>query len=91
MRKHPKKPKLLGPLKTSFELTNIIQTLAEDPDVKKKARIRPGLAVPYSDLIALLQQMCEKGAIRAQFVAGDLTHIEQKPVYPANSEEKSPQ
>ena len=87
MRKHPKRPKLLGPLNTSFELIDIIQALCQDPDTEKTPGIRPGLGVLYTDLIALLQQMCLKGVVNAQFVAGDLTHVEQIPASTPKSEE----
>lgn len=73
MRKLPNKPRLVGPLLASYELSDIIQTLCEDADIEKKAKLRPGLGVSYSDMIALLEKMCRTGAVRAKFVAGDLT------------------
>lgn len=90
MRKHPKRPKLLGPLNTSFVLTDIIQALCQDPDTEKTPGIRPGLGVPYTDLVALLQQMCFKGATNARFVAGDLTSVEEIPASSPKSEENTP-
>ncbi len=47
-------------LESSFELDDIIRTLCEEPVGKK----HPGLSVSYADMIALLKQMCEKGAIK---------------------------
>jgi flagellar basal body P-ring protein FlgI len=91
MRKHPKRPKLLGPLNTSFVLTDIIQALCQDPDTEKTPGVRPGLGVPYTDLVVLLQQMCFKGVTNARFVAGDLTSVAEIPVSTPKSEEKTPQ
>jgi flagellar basal body P-ring protein FlgI len=75
MRKHPTRPKVVGPLRSSLELGEIIQTLCEDP-VKRSEQGRIGLGVSYTDMIALLKQMCEKGAVEANFEAGPLPSIE---------------
>ncbi len=64
-------------LKSSLELGDIIETLCGEPAPKKKAE-RRGLGVPYYEAIAILQQMCEKGAIQAQFHAGPLPEISLK-------------
>ena len=75
MRKHPKRPTVVGPLRSSLELGEIIQTLCEEP-VKRSEQERIGLGVSYADMIALLKQMCEKGAVEAKFEAGPLPKIE---------------
>lgn len=74
MRKHPTRPRVVGPLRSSLELGDIIQTLCEEP-VKRSEQGRIGLGVTYSEVIALLKQMCEKGAVEAKFEAGPLPNI----------------
>jgi hypothetical protein len=69
IRKHPKRPGAITQLKCTYELGDIIQTLCQEP-VANTENIRVGLGVPYSDVIALLKQMVDKGAVNAQFVAG---------------------
>ncbi len=75
MRKHPKHPTVVGPLRSSLELGEIIQTLCEEP-VKRSEQGRIGLGVSYADMIALLKQMCDKGAVNAEFRAGPLPKID---------------
>jgi len=75
MRKHPTRPTVVGPLRCSLELGDIIQTLCEEP-VRKTENGRIGLGVSYAEMIGLLKQMCEKGAIEAEFKAGPLPRIE---------------
>ena len=75
MRKHPKHPTVVGPLRSSLELGDIIETLCEEP-VKRSEQGRLGLGVSYADMIALLKQMCEKGAVEAKFEAGPMPKIE---------------
>jgi len=73
VRKHPRRPKIIGPLNSGFELTEIIRTLCETPSEQGKLGLRPGLGISYSDLIVLLEQMCQSGSIRAQFQAGPMS------------------
>ncbi len=75
MRKHPTRPTMIGPLKSSLELGDIIETLCEEP-LKRTEQGRLGLGVSYADMIALLKQMCEKDAIEAEFRAGPLPRME---------------
>ncbi|MHC4124226.1 MAG: flagellar basal body P-ring protein FlgI [Planctomycetota bacterium] len=58
-------------LKSSFDLNDIIRTLCEGPLKQGNYELR----VTYADLIAILKQMCEKGAIPAEFKAGPLPQI----------------
>ena len=74
MRKHPTRPTVIGPLRSSLELGDIIETVCEEP-VRRTEQRRLGLGVSYADMIALLKQMCEKGAIEAEFRAGPLPKI----------------
>jgi len=75
MRKHPKRPSVIVQLKSTFELSDIIQTLCEEP-LKKAEEGHLGLGVSYADMIALLKRMCDKGAVRAEFRAGALPRME---------------
>jgi len=74
IRKHPRRPDVILQLKSSFDLIDIILTLCEEPLTKDKQE-RQGLGVSYSDMIALLKQMCDKGVITADFRAGLLSKI----------------
>jgi hypothetical protein len=74
IRKHPVRPDVVIQLKSSFEVGDIIRTLCEEP-LGGREQGRLGLNVSYSDAIVLLKQMCEKGAIQAEFRAGDLPKI----------------
>jgi hypothetical protein len=64
------------PLRSSFELHDIIRTLCEEPTVEGGSRRRPGLNVPYAKAISILKQMCEQGAVAANFRAGPLPEID---------------
>jgi hypothetical protein len=75
IRKHPRRPNVMIQLKSSFELSNIIQTLCEEP-LKKNQEEHQGLNVSYAEAIALLKQMCDKGAVDAEFRAGPLPKID---------------
>jgi len=71
MRKHPARPTVIGPLRSSFKVGDIIQVLCEEP-LKEGDEGRGGLGVSYAEVIALLKQMCDQGVVRAEFRAGDL-------------------
>ncbi len=74
MRRHPTRPDVIIQLKSSFELGDIIQTLCEEP-TKRHEKGHVGLNVSYAEAIGLLKQMCDKGAIQAEFRAGPLPKI----------------
>ena len=69
-RKHPNQPRVLGPLLCNYELSSLIRTLGELPDIKESKATQPGLAIPYSDIISILKIMSVRNAIPAQFIAG---------------------
>jgi hypothetical protein len=75
VRKIPGRPKV-AELRSSFELSDIIRTLCEEPLVEAGYTVRSGLNVPYSTAIGLLKQMCDSGAVAAQFRAGPLAEID---------------
>lgn len=79
IRKHPKRPNILVKLQSSFELGDIITTLCEE-SVKRSPQNQTGLNVSYGEMISLLKQMVEKGAIKdenVQFKAGPMPEIEE--------------
>jgi flagellar P-ring protein precursor FlgI len=72
IRKHPRRPDIAPiNIKSSYDLADIIESLCEE-SVKLREQGRAGLSVPYSDMIALLKKMSEKGAIDAPFWAGSM-------------------
>jgi hypothetical protein len=79
IRRFPKRNIMLGPRKSSFDVVDIIRTLSEQPvnDSKKPAYL--GLGLPYADAIAILNTMCSKGAVIADFVAGPMPKINIEP------------
>jgi flagellar basal body P-ring protein FlgI len=77
MRKHPVTGELMGPLKTSFRLADVIRALGDEP-APEEEKLRSGLGVSYSEIVELLRNMCEKGAVKAEFVPGPLTPLAQK-------------
>jgi len=74
IRKHPLRPDVIPQLKSTFELGDIIRTLCEKP-LKKGEQGRGGLGVTYADVIAFLKRMCDKGAVKAEFLAEPLPKI----------------
>jgi hypothetical protein len=74
MRKHPLRPGTILQVKSSFELGDIIKRLCEEPAQGKQS----GLNVSYGEMAALLQQMCGKGAVKAEFRAGPPPRIGPK-------------
>jgi hypothetical protein len=73
-RKHPRRPSVVASMKSSFELSDIVRTLCEEPAEKGEEASR-GLGVSYSEMTALLKQMCDRGAVKADFRAGPLPKI----------------
>lgn len=96
IRRYPRRNITIGPIKSSFEITDIIKTLCEPPanDSKKYAHL--GLGLPYADAIALLNTMCVKGTFDAEFAAGPLAKFKTEPPpaapknVPSNVMESSP-
>lgn len=72
IRRYPHRNITIGPLKSGFEITDIVKTLSEPPTNNSKKHTHAGLGLPYADTIAILNTMCAKNAIDADFVAGPL-------------------
>ncbi len=68
-RKHPHRPRVLGPISAGYEVSSLIETLGELSEVNNRLKSRPGLAVSYAEIIPMLKKMCEIDAIPAQFIA----------------------
>jgi len=77
MRKHPLTGELMGPLKCSLRVADIIKLLGDEPDPEDNKK-RPGLGASYSDIVALLKKMVDKGAVKADFVAGPPSPVARK-------------
>jgi len=75
--RHPRR-RNVGPiqLRSSFDVADIIGRLGEEPVLGKDSAYKPGLGIPYADVIAILKKLCDKGGIEAEFRAGPLPKIE---------------
>ena len=73
-RKYPNRNSLTGQIRCTYELGNIIQALCEQPPQRGQETMG-GLGVSYCDMTALLKQLCDKGAVDANFHAGPLPKI----------------
>jgi len=74
IRRHPRRPDVIAQLKSSFEVGDIVRTLCDEP-LKKDEEGRGGLGVSYADAAVLLKQMCDKGAVQAEFHAGPMPNF----------------
>ncbi|MCX5638310.1 MAG: flagellar basal body P-ring protein FlgI [Planctomycetota bacterium] len=74
LRKQPRRSGVIARMKSSFELADIIRALCEEP-AEKSEEARRGLGISYDEMIALLKQMCDRGAVKADFLAGPLPKI----------------
>jgi len=74
IRAHPKREGVVAQMKSSFDLGDVIRTLCSEP-LTEGQEGRGGLGVTYAEAIAFLKQMCDKGAINAEFRAGPLPKI----------------
>jgi len=70
-RRHPTRGTVLGPLRSSFKLHDLIQVLCAEPVIEGQRQ--GGLGLSFSDLLALLKQACDSGFIDAEFWAGPLS------------------
>ena len=74
IRAHPQREGVVARMKSSFDLGDIIRTLCMEP-LTGEQEGRGGLGISYTDAIALLKQMCDKGAVNAEFHVGPLPKI----------------
>ena len=73
MRKLANRPRLVGPVSSSYDLTDVIRTLCENPAIEGRPQMRSGLGASYSDMVSVLSKMCSVEAIKAEYIASDLT------------------
>jgi hypothetical protein len=71
IRRHPKRTDVIIQLKSSLDIADIIDTLCREP-LPPTDQGGPGLGVPYSTLVGLLNKMVDSGAVEAEFYAGPL-------------------
>ena len=74
IRRHPTRPGVIGPIATTFDLADIIQTLGGESG-QPKGGGAVGLNVPYSDVVVLMEQLVAKEAVAAQFWPGPLPKL----------------
>ena len=73
IRRHPNRPKVIGPLSAGYELGEVILTLCQDAETERSVNPRPGLGIAYSQLIELLEKMCRSQAVIAEFISGPVS------------------
>jgi hypothetical protein len=73
VRRHPARPKLVGPLLSSFYLEDIIRTLGHAPEIDKKKYPWPGLGLNYSEILDIVEQLCRDNLVAAEFMYGPLS------------------
>jgi hypothetical protein len=73
-RSRPSQPGVIGPVRTGRGLPDLIRALGEEPALTPQGQLA-GLGLPYSSVIALLEQLTVKDAVPAQFWAGPLPKI----------------
>jgi hypothetical protein len=74
-RRHPTRAKLIGPLKSSYAVEDIIRTLGHSPETDAKKYPWPGLGISYSEILTILEKMCRENMIPASFVYGPVTDV----------------
>lgn len=72
-RRHPGRPKLVGPVKCGFRVEDVIRTLGHTPEEDLRKISWPGLGISYSEILTILEQMCSQGIIPAQIILGTPT------------------
>jgi hypothetical protein len=76
LRKVPKRSDVVE-VKSSYEISEIIRLLCREPSVNKATKkMQAGLNVSYADTIAILKQMCDRGALPVRFFAGPMAVLE---------------
>ncbi|MBE0534048.1 MAG: flagellar basal body P-ring protein FlgI [Phycisphaerae bacterium] len=72
MRRLPNRPRLVGPLSTDYNVSDLVRTLCEEPN-NNSIQLRKGLGASYADIAGLLAKMVETDIVKATLIAGDLT------------------
>jgi hypothetical protein len=74
LRKHPTRPGVIGPLRSTPDVGEIVRILGGEAETGPSGQLK-SLGVPYTQVIALLEQLSAKNAVAAQFWAGPLPKI----------------
>jgi hypothetical protein len=74
IRKHPTRPGVIGPIRSTPDVGEIVRTLGGEAEAGPSGQLK-SLGVPYTQVIALLEQLSAKDAVAAQFWAGPLPKI----------------
>ena len=72
-RKHPSRPRVIGPIHAGRELSMLIRAMGENADLKRYPGVQPGLSLPYQDIIRILKKMSDSGAVQAGFQQGPMS------------------
>ena len=76
VRRQPRLGAVVGDMRSSHDLADIIRVLCSEPNPNAtKGRQVGGLGVSYSQMIALVKQLSDKGAVGAEFRAGPMPKI----------------
>ena len=60
----------------SLDISDMIKKLCTAPDDANNGHVgRGGLGISYSEVAMILEQMCQKGAIEARFIAGPMPKL----------------
>ncbi len=73
-RKDPARPGVIGPIRSGFSIGGIVRVLGSERQRADAERLS-GLGIPYADVTAVLEQLCAKDAVTAEFWAGPLPKI----------------
>ena len=68
------------PLHAPYEVAALIEFLGDTPTKNDKGQFQKGLAVPFSEIVDILQTLCKAGSIPAKFKVEDLKESEEAPV-----------
>jgi len=75
IRKHPKRPGVIGPVRSSLDLGDLIRILGSEPATGPSGNLL-SLGLPYGQVIALLERVVAQEAVAAEFWAGPLPKID---------------
>jgi hypothetical protein len=67
--KDPTRPGVIGPVRSGFSIGEIVRALGSERQRTEAGHVM-GLGVSYTDVIAVLEQLCAKDAVTAEFWAG---------------------
>jgi len=67
-RRVPNRTDVIGPIQCPLTPSDIVRALGGEPGARGGGPV--GLGTPYTDIASVLEQMCAKGAVAAQFWPG---------------------